>query len=152
MNLFVKIESLKKIKADQLPAWGKMTPQHMVEHLYKTIQASINEITLNIFSEERKIPVLKKLFFGNRPLPKEFMNPAIGPDLLKLEFEDLNTALVELENVLVRYKQFFNDNPNLKTVHPIFGYLAKSEWDIFHEKHFHHHFSQFGIHDPVISK
>ena len=64
MNLIEKIEPLKKLKVDQIPLWGKMTPQHMVEHLYKTVQTSINEITLNIFTEERKIPVLKKIIHG----------------------------------------------------------------------------------------
>ena len=147
MNLIDKIESLKKLKVDETPLWGKMTPQHMVEHLYKTIQASINEITLNIFSEERKIPVLKKLFFGDRPLPKEFMNPAIGPDLLKLEFENLNASIMQLENILIRYENYFNDHPSSKTVHPVFGHLNKAEWDIFHQKHFKHHLSQFGISD-----
>jgi oxepin-CoA hydrolase/3-oxo-5,6-dehydrosuberyl-CoA semialdehyde dehydrogenase len=147
MHLIEKIESLKKLKVDQKPLWGKMTPQHMVEHLYKTIQASINEITLNIFSEERKIPILKKLFIGDRALPKEFMNPAIGPDLLKLEFEDLNASIMELENILIRYEQYFNEHPSSKTVHPVFGHLTKPEWDIFHQKHFNHHFSQFGLSD-----
>jgi hypothetical protein len=147
MNLIEKIELLKKLKVDQKSLWGKMTPQHMVEHLYKTLQASINEISLNIFTEERKIPVLKILFLGDRTLPKEFMNPAIGPDLMKLEFEDLKAAILQLENILIRYEQFFKDNLNIKTVHPIFGHLTKSEWDIFHQKHFHHHFSQFGLSD-----
>ena len=59
-----------------------MTPQHMVEHLYKAVQSSINEISLNVYTEERKISILKKLFLGERVLPKEFMNPAIGPELL----------------------------------------------------------------------
>jgi hypothetical protein len=47
-----KINRLYKLKADQKPCWGKMTPQHMVEHLYKTVQASISEIKLNIYTEE----------------------------------------------------------------------------------------------------
>ncbi len=145
MNLTEKIELLKKLKADQLPLWGKMSPQHMVEHLYKTIQASINEITLNIYTEEKKIPVLKRLFLGERALPKEFMNPAIGLDLMKLEFKNLEEVILELENVLDRYEKFFESNPSIKTVHPVFGNLTKAEWDIFHEKHFRHHLSQFGL-------
>jgi oxepin-CoA hydrolase/3-oxo-5,6-dehydrosuberyl-CoA semialdehyde dehydrogenase len=124
-----------------------MTPQHMVEHLYKTMQASINEISLNIFTEERKIPILKRIFLGEKPLPKEFMNPAIGPELLQLEFNDLNSAIMELESVLTRFDQFFAVEPHIKTAHPIFGYLTKEEWDIFHQKHFKHHFSQFGLSD-----
>ncbi|NWG29648.1 MAG: DUF1569 domain-containing protein [Ignavibacteriaceae bacterium] len=143
----VYFEKLNQLKADQKPLWGKMTPQHMVEHLYKAVQSSINEISLDVYTEERKIPVLKKLFLGDRALPKEFMNPAIGPELMHLEFEDLNNAITELKNVMQRYKQFFMDNPSVKTAHPVFGYLNKEEWDIFHKKHFTHHLSQFGIPD-----
>jgi hypothetical protein len=141
------IKKLNQLNANQTPLWGKMTPQHMVEHLYKAVQASINEIILDIYSEERKIQVLKKMFLGDRPFPKEFMNPAIGPDLLELEFENLSTATNELENVLVSYEKFFADNHLSKTAHPIFGYLTKEEWDIFHQKHFKHHLLQFGISD-----
>ncbi|MCW8804955.1 MAG: DUF1569 domain-containing protein [Ignavibacteriaceae bacterium] len=147
MNLLDKIESLKRLKADQKPLWGKMTPQHMVEHLYKAMQASINEISLNIFTEERKIPVLKRLFLGEKALPKEFMNPTIGPDLMELEFKNMEAATLELKNILERYERFFENNPDIKTAHPTFGYLTKKEWDVFHQKHFIHHFSQFGLSD-----
>jgi oxepin-CoA hydrolase/3-oxo-5,6-dehydrosuberyl-CoA semialdehyde dehydrogenase len=140
-------QSLRKLKSDQAPLWGKMTPQHMVEHLYKTVQASINEIELQIFTEERKIPVLKKLFMGERPFPKEFINPAIGPDLLQLEFSNLDSAIDGLKKVSERYDKYFESNPGIKTAHPVFGYLTKKEWDIFHSKHFKHHLSQFGISD-----
>ena len=145
---FVEIEKLlSQLTPDQKPLWGKMTTQHMVEHLYKAVQSSINEISLNVYTEERKIPVLKKLFLGSRPFPKEFMNPAIGPDLMKLECENLESAIKKLENVLNRYEQFFKDNPSIKTAHPIFGYITKEEWNIFHQKHFKHHLSQFGLSD-----
>jgi oxepin-CoA hydrolase/3-oxo-5,6-dehydrosuberyl-CoA semialdehyde dehydrogenase len=145
---FLEIEKLlSQLTSDQKPLWGKMTPQHMVEHLNKTVQSSINEIVLKVYTEERKIPVLKRLFFGDRELPKEFMNPAIGPELMQLEFENLDNAIVELRNVLERYDKFFDDNPSAKTIHPIFGLLDKAEWDSFHQKHFKHHLSQFGLSD-----
>lgn len=147
MNSTGIIESLKNLKADQKPLWGKMTPQHMVEHLYKTVQASINEISIKIYTEENRIPVLKRLFFGEREFPKEFMNPAIGPELLQLEFNDLQSAINQLETIFIRYDKFFTENPNVKTIHPILGYLTKEEWDVFHRKHFEHHLSQFGLSD-----
>ena len=147
MNQTRIIDLLNTLKADQKPVWGKMTPQHMVEHLYKTMQASINEITFNIFTEEKRIPVLKRLFLRGKDLPKDFMNPAIGPDLMKLEFEDLKSAINELDNIFKRFEKFFNENPNIKTAHPIFGNITKEEWDIFHQKHFKHHLSQFGLSD-----
>ncbi|MCU0331969.1 MAG: DUF1569 domain-containing protein [Ignavibacteriaceae bacterium] len=147
MNSSELIKKLNLLNANQTALWGKMSPQHMVEHLYKTVQASINEIEMKIFTEERKISVFKKLFLGDRLLPKEFMNPAIGPELMNLEFANLNTAIKELENVLIRYDKFFEQNPSAKTIHPIFGLLEKSEWDVFHQKHFKHHLSQFGLSD-----
>jgi len=136
-----------KLNVDQKPLWGKMAPQHMVEHLYKTMQVSIDEIKLKNYSEERRIPVLKKLFLGDRAFPKEFMNPAIGPDLLELEFKDLQSAIIELKNIFIRYDKFFKENLTVKTSHPIFGLLSKDEWDTFHKKHFKHHLSQFGLSD-----
>lgn len=147
MNPSELINKLKLLDVNQTALWGKMTPQHMVEHLYKTVQSSINEIVLKVYTEERKIPVVKRLFFGERDLPKEFMNPAIGPDLLQLQFDSLESAIIELDNVLIRYNKFFEDNPTAKTIHPVFGYLTKDEWNIFHQKHFKHHLSQFGISD-----
>ena len=144
MNSPSVIESLKNLNPDQKPFWGKMTPQHMVEHLYKTVQASINEIKIDIYSEERRIPVLKRLFLGEKDFPKEFMNPAIGPDLLHLEFNDLQSAIDQLQNIFIRYEKFFKENPDIKTIHPIFGYLTKKEWDTFHKRHFKHHLGQFG--------
>ena len=119
----------------------------MVEHLYKTYQASISEIKLNIFTDEMKIPVLKKLFLGKRSLPKEFVNPAIGSELLPLEFPDLKTAVQELKKIMMRYEFFFTQNPKAKTAHPVFGYLTIEEWDTFHQKHINHHFTQFGLSD-----
>jgi len=145
MNSEKIIDSLNQLTPDQKPLWGKMTPQHMVEHLYKTVKASIDELKLKIFTEERKVPLLKRLFLGDRELPKEFMNPAIGPDLMKLEFEDLNSAIIELEKIISRYNSYFIANPDAKTTHPVFGYLTKEEWDLFHIKHFKHHLSQFGL-------
>jgi len=147
MNVVGKINHLYKLNKTQKPLWGKMTPQHMVEHLYKAVQSSINEIKFNIYSEESKIPVFKRIFLGNRPLPKEFMNPAIGPDLIPLEFADLKQAIEELKKAIERYNQFFKNYPSIKTIHPVFGYLSKEEWDIFHQKHFTHHLSQFGLTD-----
>ena len=147
LNLTEIINSLRNLSPEQKALWGRMTPQHMVEHLYKTVQASINELTLKIYSEERRIPVFKRLFFSDKPFPKEFMNPAIGPELMKLEFEDLKTAIKEFENILLQYEKFFYNNPGIKTVHPVLGYLTKEEWDIFHNKHFNHHLSQFGLSD-----
>jgi len=66
------------------------------EHLYKSLQASINEIEMKIFTEERKIPVFKNYFSGSFTA-KRIHESCHCPDLIDLEFENLDTAIKELE-------------------------------------------------------
>lgn len=54
MDITQRIELLNELGENRKPLWGKMTPQHMVEHLYKAIQASINEISIDVLTEEKK--------------------------------------------------------------------------------------------------
>lgn len=141
-----KIESALNQLTDQvLPLWGKMTPHHMVEHLILTFRICNGTREVEIMTEDRLLPIQKRFLLSNKPLPKLFINPVIGENLLQLEFGDMNTAKDILISELDKYEEHFNLNPDSKPAHPVFGYLSKSEWDVFHKKHFEHHFAQFGI-------
>lgn len=130
---------------DAVPAWGKMTPQHMVEHLILTTRCSNGKLRIECFSEKEKLPTLKRFLMSTRPLPKDFINPAIGADLLPLEFPDLETAIENLKIEIKDYFVFFERNPNATPMNPTFGELNRDEWNTFHIKHFKHHFEQFGM-------
>lgn len=136
---------LDKINEEQKPLWGKMTAQHMVEHLILAVRISNNKLKVECFNPPEKIPTLKRFLVSNRPLPKEFINPIFGPDLLPLEFNSLEEAITNLRNEIEEYITFFNDNPNAILTNPTFGDLNREEWDIFHQKHFTHHLQQFGL-------
>ena len=122
-----------------------MTAHHMVEHLILSLQMSNGKLNVKCISQPENLPALKRFLLGERPLPKEYMNPYIGPDLLSLKFSDLNEARLELENEINNYDNFFESNPDTKTVHVTFGDLNKEEWDRFHSKHFTHHLEQFNL-------
>ena len=141
------IESLNKLTPDQKPLWGKMTAQHMVEHLIWTVQCSNGRLKLDCYTTPERLPILKRFLMSNKPLPQLFVNPAIGPDLLPLKYSNLEEAKRELEREIEYYNKYFNENPEALTVNPIFGKLNKKEWNILHEKHFALHLSQFGISD-----
>ncbi|MBU2491755.1 MAG: DUF1569 domain-containing protein [Bacteroidetes bacterium] len=145
--LIKKLELLNNLKIDSKPLWGKMTAQHMVEHLVGAFEMSFDKLKLNCFNPPEKLPVLKKFLMSNRPLPKDFINPVIGPDLQPLRFPNLQNAVWELTNCVNKYYEHFNDNPDALTTNPTFGELNKKEWDVFHEKHITHHFTQFGLED-----
>jgi hydroxymethylglutaryl-CoA reductase len=137
--------ALNQLKVDAKPLWGKMSPQHMVEHLKLAVNISNGTQNVEVFTEERMIPIQKRFLLSSRPLPKLFINPAIGENLLPLEFNDIDSAKDALVNEIKKYEDFFNTNPDSTQAHPVFGKLNKHEWDVFHKKHFEHHFAQFGI-------
>ena len=139
------LKKLTLLHADQNPLWGKMTPQHMVEHLILSIQMSNGKLNLKCISQPENLPSLKRFLLSERELPKEYINPYIGPNLLELKYSSLEEAVESLEKEINNYNQFFKLNPDTKTVHVTFGELNKQEWDQFHSKHFKHHLSQFDL-------
>ena len=141
-NYFEKLISLR---ANTIPLWGKMTSQHMVEHLILAMRMSSGKIKLECFNPPEKLPALKRFLISSRPLPKLFVNPTIGENLLPLEYSSLEEAKKILNQEITDYLKYFELNPEAKTVNVTFGELNKDEWDIFHQKHFAHHFSQFGL-------
>jgi hypothetical protein len=139
------IEKLILLRVNTKPLWGKMTPQHMVEHLILAMRMSSGKLKLECFNPPEKLPALKRFLMSSRPLPKLFVNPAIGEKLLPLEYSSLEEAKNILNQEKIDYLNHFELNPEVKTVNVTFGELNKEEWDVFHKKHFLHHFSQFGL-------
>lgn len=137
--------ALEQLTVDSKPIWGKMSAQHMVEHLILTFRISSGIKEVEIVTDDRLLPIQKRFLLGSKSLPKLFINPIIGENLLPLEFDSLETANEELINSLNKYEEHFIINSDSTPAHPVFGLLNKTEWDVFHNKHFEHHFSQFGI-------
>jgi hypothetical protein len=142
-NQFLK--QLEILKKDDKALWGKMTPQHMVEHLILAVKMSNGKLNLECSNPAEKIPALKRFLMSSRPLPKLFINPVIGAELCPLEYSSLGEAKERLKEEIDNYDSFFQNNPNAKTMNVTFGELNKEEWDVFHKKHFEHHLSQFGL-------
>ena len=136
---------LEQLEPHQKPAWGKMTPQHMVEHLILAVQMGNGKLKLNCINPPEKLPTLKRFLLSDRPLPKGFVNPAIGADNLPLKCPDIDRARDKLKKEVENYYKYFKTNPDAKPVNVTFGELNKEEWDVFHQKHFTHHLSQFGL-------
>lgn len=143
--LLLKMLLLEKLTDDTKPLWGKMSAQHMIEHLIMSVRISNSKLKTACFNPPEKIPVLKRFLTSNRPLPKEFVNPLIGSGLLPLECVNIEEAKRKLQEEVEDFYNYFEEYPDAVLVNPTFGELNKSEWVVFHEKHFMHHFTQFGI-------
>jgi oxepin-CoA hydrolase/3-oxo-5,6-dehydrosuberyl-CoA semialdehyde dehydrogenase len=139
-------ELLVNLDPETKPLWGKMTVQHMVEHLILTFQMSNGNLVFDkSFNPPEKYAALKRFLMSKKPLPKNFINPAIGEDLKPLKFKNLKNAGEALNNEIDIFIKYFDRNPDITTVNVTFGPLNKNEWMKFHEKHLTHHLKQFGL-------
>ena len=144
-SLRVYLLPIDKLQNDTLAIWGKMGAQHMVEHLIYSLQMGNGKLKVNCLSPVDKLPVLKRILLSNRPLPRNFINPIIGDELLPLQYHSLENAKSELAIEIDDCYQYFEEHPDSKPINPTFGNLNKEEWLIFHHKHFTHHLAQFGL-------
>ena len=141
------LTKINNLKPETKPQWGKMTAQHMVEHLITAVQMSNGKVHFNCFNPPEKLPTLRRFLMSDRPLPRNFVNPVIGPDNLPLRYPDFEETKKILESEINYYHKFFESNPGAKPTNVTFGELNKAEWDQFHKKHFTHHLTQFNLLD-----
>lgn len=136
---------LEKLTAETKPAWGKLTPQHMLEHLGNTLIIVKSKEELPIVTPEEQLPAYRAFLMSEKPFSQNIPNKFMGEGLPALRFEDLETAKTKLLAAIQSFENFFLENPNATPVHPFFGPLNHAEWLQFQRKHFTHHFTQFGL-------
>lgn len=79
-------------------------------------------------------------------IPRGINAPGIEKrKLLELRYPNIEEAKVKLVNSFKEFHSYFASNLESKHMHPAFGLLDYREWSAFHDKHFKHHFGQFGV-------
>ncbi|KAA9333570.1 DUF1569 domain-containing protein [Adhaeribacter soli] len=136
---------LEKLTAETKPAWGIMTPQHMLEHLGNTLVMVNSKKALPCVTPEEHLPAYRQFLMSEKPFAQNIPNQFIGDGLAPLRFEDLETAKTKLLAAIESFQRFFQENPEATPMHPFFGHLNYEEWQQFQRKHFTHHFRQFGL-------
>ena len=138
---------LAPLQADTKPLWGMMSAQHALEHLQLLFKIMDGRMPVTqIVPEDRVERAQSRLRDPEWALPVEFKAAFLpAEDLLPLEHPDLDSAKAQLLAEMDAMEQFFQDNPGIKTLHPYFGHLDHELWKNVHNKHFFHHFKQFGL-------
>ena len=117
------LNTLSNLNEDKKPLWGKMTPQHMVEHLILAVKMGNGKLVVECFNPPEKLPVLKRFLMSDKPMPKLFINPLIGEGLLPLKYSSLEEAKMELKAEIEDYQKYFEENPDSVLVNATFGEL-----------------------------
>ncbi|QKX03929.1 phenylacetic acid degradation bifunctional protein PaaZ [Aquimarina sp. TRL1] len=138
---------LAQLTEESTAEWGIMTPQHMLEHLEKTLRIATGEISnFEVATPEKYLDKVQEMVYNHVSMPKGHKFPLSKEEGLEdLVHEDLDSAKNSLLEAYDAYKEFFKENPEAITKNVVFGALNKFEWELLHTKHFNHHFVQFGL-------
>jgi len=137
---------LNQLCTDTAPLFGKMSPQHMVEHLSFALMFSNGSWPQTCYYPERIAQRIKaSVIDSDKELPVGFKAPMLDEDPSVLTNPDLKTAIVMLFTELELFDTYFTHHKDATPTNPTMGALNYSEWVVFHNKHFHHHFKQFGL-------
>jgi len=66
-------------------------------------------------------------------------------EIIELRHEELELALDEFADEWINFTEYYENNPSASVIHPYYGDLDFNLWLKMHDKHFMHHFKQFGL-------
>lgn len=137
--------ALSKLDESNNANWGKMSAQHMIEHLLWSVEFSTGKQESEWLSQELPQERLKLFLYTNRPMTRNFINPIIGENLPSLKFANIIDAKKAFIEECKLYYDMLSEDPEKIMVHPVFGPLSLEAWERVHFKHCYHHFLQFGL-------
>lgn len=130
------------------PQWGKMSAQHMLEHLETTLNWSIgNPEADQCFTPEEHLEKWQDSLYNHRKMPKDYPASFMPKDgsLPELKHKNLDAAKTAFLEAFREYQIYYKENPQAEHMHFVFGKLNKEMMELMHRKHFTHHFEQFNL-------
>jgi hypothetical protein len=144
LNIEEILKKLESLLSSQKPLWGEMTPQRMVEHLSDSLKMSTGKISFPMEISEEMIPKMQSFLNTDKAMARN-IPVSFAPKNATLRHDEIELAIDEFLLEWIDFEDFFSENPNQKTMHPYYGFLDHQQWYKLHQKHFTHHFQQFGL-------
>lgn len=113
-------EVISFLQPDDMPVFGEMTPQHMVEHLARSVAFSNGNEIQNLYYPAMVAEKMKQsLIYTEVQMPVGFKSPVLPENgLPELVYTSLSDAIQQLQNELSTFDHYFNANPNSKPTSP----------------------------------
>ncbi len=142
------IPVVKEINTSTQPRWGKMNAQQMVEHVSAFFKISSGKLKFPLSIPVEYLPKYREFLMSEKEFRENTKAPVLPEEPLPLRYATINEAIIDLEQQVKNFFNYFSDDPEKKTLHPAFGELNLEEWVQLHHKHVKHHLKQFGIEIP----
>lgn len=144
------VTSLQKINPATPPKWGKMTLHHMIEHLADVMKVANGKLKMEIVTPAEKLPLYREFMMSEKPFKENTRSPVLPQELIPLRTRTIQAAIGKLQEEVIAFFEAFDNNPALKTIHPVFGELDFNENVQILYKHCLHHLKQFGAEPPFL--
>lgn len=137
----------KNLPGDVMGNWGKMNAQQAVEHLAGFFAVSAGKIKFDLVTPVEHLPKYREFLFSDKQFRENTKAPTnvISEETLPLRYANMKEALEKLATSIAAFENYFKDDAEKKTLHPVFGELNFEEWVLLHHKHVLHHLRQFGL-------
>jgi oxepin-CoA hydrolase/3-oxo-5,6-dehydrosuberyl-CoA semialdehyde dehydrogenase len=135
------------IQEDTKPLWGKMGPQHMLEHLSGINYLALGKMPVKLEIAEEKVPKALLWLDSDKMFRRNIRMEALPEEPAPLRFVSLEEAKAKPKATIDRFKAHYDAHPGFEAWHPAFGDLDRGRWEQFLYKHYRHHFGQFGLID-----
>ena len=133
-------ERVRRIGAQKVPLWGKMSAPEMVAHLTNALLMATGALPVRGMRHPARLFPLKQLMIYVLPMPKNLPTAkeliARTPEPFSGEVEAFSAAL---EDFGARPRDF------AWPVHPVFGTMSRRDWGVQAYRHCDHHLRQFGV-------
>ena len=146
------ISTLQRLHPHTPPQFGTMSVQHMVEHFtYDSLQtANGKKVFTEILTPADKLAKVRAYMLSDNPFKEGVHNPLMKETPGPLLHHTLQAAIGVLQEELICFFQYFENNPSLTTRNPFFGDLNFEENVHLLHKHALHHLRQFGMIPPFV--
>ena len=145
---FVQQQFLKLVSSlspDQKGNWGVMNAQQMVEHVADFFKVSYEKIKFKQVTPTEHLPKLREFLWSEKEFRENTKAPMLPETPFVVRNVDMKNSLVELENDINSFFNYFTQHNVSTTLHPVFGELNFEDWIQLHYKHTLHHAKQFGL-------
>ena len=143
-NLETLLPLFEKLKEDQMPLWGTMKVQRMIEHLCDTLRMASGEDVFPMEVPEEKIEGMVAFLDSDKPMARN-LKVCFAAEETPLRHDEIELAIDEYVERWIDLEAMYSINPQLKNSHPYYGPLDFGQWKRLHSKHLTHHFEQFGL-------
>ncbi len=139
------IPLLRNADPSTKPKWGKMSFQHMVEHMVLVMKNANGKLKAEMKTPPDKIQAFQDFIRSDKVFRENTKSPAFPEEPLPLRFGSVEEGINKLETEIKDFFNVYEATPGLKITNPVFGDL---DYELAVEllyKHAQHHLKQFDL-------